>query len=88
MSCRGFWLHQSKIANPTQKPLLQVEFLLRGCHQGGWVMDLCCGTGTSLVAALRMGFSAIGIDSHAFQAQAASARLQHFAQIEVKKIAT
>ena len=70
--------------NVAQKPLLQLEFLLRVCNQDrGSVVDLFCGSGSGVVAALRMGFSAIGIDSSDDQLQATVSRAQEFGRREV-----
>lgn len=69
--------------NRNQKPLLQLEFLLRVCHQGGWVVDLCCGSGSGLIAALRLGFSAAGFDLSQAQVQATKARIRRLASQKV-----
>ena len=81
---RGFFLYNdnSKV-NLSQKPLLQLEFLLRTCHQGNWVVDMCCGSGSGLIAALRMGFPVAGFDSNQTQVDAAKRRVSLFAQQEV-----
>ena len=71
------------VVNPTQKPLLQMEFLLRACHQGGWVVDLCCGSGTGVIAALNLQFSVIGFDKVGFQVDATRRRVKEFADNEV-----
>ncbi|MBY0311784.1 MAG: site-specific DNA-methyltransferase [Phycisphaerales bacterium] len=48
---------------PTQKPLALLDVLVRACcPPGGMVLDPCCGSGTTLVAAVRAGRSAIGLD--------------------------
>ncbi len=50
---------------PTQKPLALMELLVRACcPPGGTVLDPCCGSGTTLVAAARAGDGrrAIGCD--------------------------
>ncbi|GAB4550897.1 MAG: hypothetical protein Tsb0013_12830 [Phycisphaerales bacterium] len=48
---------------PTQKPLALLELLVRACcPEGGTVLDPCCGSGTTLVAAVRNRRSAIGFD--------------------------
>jgi len=40
-----------------------VEFLIRSfCPPGGTVLDIFCGTGTTLAVAKRYGRNAIGID--------------------------
>lgn len=48
---------------PTQKPAALLEMLVRACcPPGGLVLDPCCGSGTTLIAALRSGRRAIGCD--------------------------
>jgi site-specific DNA-methyltransferase (adenine-specific) len=48
---------------PTQKPLALLELLVRACSPpGGAVLDPCCGSGTTLVAAAKLGRGAIGFD--------------------------
>jgi len=48
---------------PTQKPLALLDVLVRACcPPGGLVLDPCCGSGTTLVAAVRSGRRAIGCD--------------------------
>ncbi len=48
---------------PTQKPVALLDCLLRAlCPQGGAVGDLFCGSGTTLVAARRLGLHAVGCD--------------------------
>ena len=48
---------------PTQKPLALLDLLVRACcPEGGTVLDPCCGSGTTLVAALGAGRGAIGCD--------------------------
>jgi DNA modification methylase len=49
---------------PTQKPLALLEMLIGACCPGGGVaLDPCCGSGTTLVAARRLGREAIGVDA-------------------------
>lgn len=51
---------------PTQKPLALLDLLVRACSPaGGAVLDPCCGSGTTLVAAAASGRSAIGCDRSA-----------------------
>lgn len=48
---------------PTQKPLALLEVLIGACcPPGGLVVDPCCGSGTTLVAAARLGRTALGCD--------------------------
>ena len=48
---------------PTQKPLALLDLLVRACcPPGGVVLDPCCGSGTTLVAAEQAGRVAIGCD--------------------------
>jgi DNA modification methylase len=48
---------------PTQKPLALLETLIKAlCPAEGSVADLCCGSGTTLVAAERLGRRWIGAD--------------------------
>lgn len=48
---------------PTQKPLALLELLVGACcRPGGLVLDPCCGSGTTLVAARRLGRGAVGFD--------------------------
>ncbi|MBL0871084.1 MAG: site-specific DNA-methyltransferase [Phycisphaerales bacterium] len=48
---------------PTQKPLELLEMLVVACSPaGGVVVDPCCGSGTTLVAAVKHGRLAVGCD--------------------------
>ena len=48
---------------PTQKPLALLELLVEACcPPKGIVLDPFCGSGTTLIAAQRLGRSAIGFD--------------------------
>lgn len=82
---RGYLLtDDGEKVNPTQKPLLQLEFLLRVCHQGGWVVDLCCGSGSGLIAGLRLGYNVAGFDTKQEQVDATKARVKKFSVQEVR----
>lgn len=48
---------------PTQKPLALLDMLVGAfCPPGGLVLDPCCGSGTTLVAAILAGRRAVGGD--------------------------
>jgi len=48
---------------PTQKPLALLRLLVEACcPPDGVVLDGCCGSGTTLVAAVELGRRALGID--------------------------
>lgn len=52
-----------RVGYPTQKPLALLEMLVGACcPPDGLVLDPCCGSGTTLVAAARLGRRALGID--------------------------
>ncbi len=54
---------QERTGYPTQKPLALLELLIGACcPPGGSVLDPCCGSGTTLVAAASIGRGAIGLD--------------------------
>jgi DNA modification methylase len=62
--------------NATQKPLDVTEALVRaGCPEGELVLDVCGGTGTTLVAADRAGRRCVYIDRDPEQVRAAAGRL-------------
>jgi site-specific DNA-methyltransferase (adenine-specific) len=57
---------RERVGWPTQKPLALLRLLVGACcPPGGVVLDPCCGSGTTLVAALGLGRSAIGFDASA-----------------------
>jgi len=61
---------------PTQKPVALLDVLVSACcPKGGVVLDPCCGSGTTLVAARRSGRSAIGCDTNPHAIDLARARL-------------
>jgi len=64
---------------PTQKPLALLEVLVGACcPPGGVVLDPFCGSGTTLVAAARLGRRAIGFDASPRAIELATARLREF----------
>ena len=61
---------------PTQKPLALLDVLVRACcPPGGVVLDPCCGSGTTLVAAVAAGRRAIGCDVNSDAVRIARERL-------------
>ena len=61
----------------TQKPLKLLERLMTPVvNPDDLVIDLCCGSGTTLVAANRLGCRYVGVDQHADALHVASARLK------------
>jgi site-specific DNA-methyltransferase (adenine-specific) len=61
---------------PTQKPVALLELLVGACcPPGGVVLDPCCGSGTTLVAAHALGRHAIGFDIDADAITLARTRL-------------
>lgn len=52
-----------RVGWPTQKPLALLEMLVGACcPPGGTVLDPCCGSGTTLVAAANLSRAAVGFD--------------------------
>lgn len=55
---------RERVGWPTQKPIALLDLLLGACcPPGGVVLDPCCGSGTTLIAAMRSGRRAIGFDA-------------------------
>jgi DNA modification methylase len=69
---------------PTQKPIALLDLLVRACcPEDGTVLDPCCGSGTTLVAAVATGRRAIGIDASPAAISTTKQRLaSHIAQAE------
>jgi len=62
---------------PTQKPLALLDLLVRACcPPGGVVLDPCCGSGTTLVAAALAGRVPVGFDTGAAAVRLTRARLR------------
>ncbi|WP_158838768.1 DNA methyltransferase [Streptomyces sp. NRRL S-1022] len=52
-----------RLGYPTQKPVGLLERIIRSsCPEGGTVLDPFCGCGTTLDAAVKLGYNWIGID--------------------------
>jgi site-specific DNA-methyltransferase (adenine-specific) len=69
---------RERVGYPTQKPLALLEqLILLACPASGLVIDPCCGSGTTLVAAKLLGRSFIGIDIAPEAVQLAKSRLEN-----------
>jgi DNA modification methylase len=65
-----------RVGYPTQKPLALLEVIVGACcPPGGLVLDPCCGSGTTLVAAKRLGRSWSGCDLNPEAVRIAGRRL-------------
>jgi site-specific DNA-methyltransferase (adenine-specific) len=66
-----------KVAHPNQKPLGLMAWCIRrsGCPAGGTILDPYAGSGSTLVAAKKAGFRAIGIELKEQHAEIAANRL-------------
>lgn len=54
-----------RVGYPTQKPLALLQLLISACcPPGGTVLDPCCGSGTTLVAAKNLSRHALGFDQN------------------------
>lgn len=61
---------------PTQKPLALLRMLVEACcPPGGRVLDPCCGSGTTLVAAVETGRLATGFEANPDAVSLAASRL-------------
>jgi site-specific DNA-methyltransferase (adenine-specific) len=61
---------------PTQKPIALLETLIKAlCPPGGLVADLCCGSGTTLLAAQHLGRKWVGCDVNPHAVELARTRL-------------
>jgi DNA modification methylase len=61
---------------PTQKPVALLELLIKAlCPKDGAVGDFCCGSGTTLVAAKKLGRKYIGSDINPVSVKLATKRL-------------
>lgn len=90
-SCTDMWLDipgpppaKERVGYPTQKPLALLERIVRaGSPPGGVVLDPFAGSGTTLLAALKLGRSAIGVDESAVAARVASERIAGLAPAQL-----
>ena len=69
---------QRRNHHPTVKPIAIMEYLLKlVVPKGGVVLDPFLGSGTTLVAAARLGMRAVGIEQDAAYVEIAKARIAH-----------
>lgn len=67
----------------TQKPIKLLDRVLKPVVKpGDLVVDLCCGSGTTLAAARGLGCRYLGVDQHADALQVAAARLKGAYRLE------
>ena len=73
------WRYTGNKLHPTQKPVGILKPVISSlCPQGGTVLDPFCGSGSTLVAALRTGRKFIGIDMEAQHIATAQRRIEKF----------
>lgn len=69
--------HGERTGYPTQKPTALLDRIVRASsNEGDLVLDPCCGSGTTLVAAERLGRRWVGIDRNPEAAKVAEARVR------------
>ena len=74
---------KERIGYPTQKPLLLLERIVSmTTDEGDWILDPFCGSGTTLVAAKRLGRNAVGIDISPDAVEITKRRLQTLVKSE------
>ena len=67
--------------HPTEKPVdLLAYFIAKHCPPGGLVLDPFAGSGSTLLAAQRLGRRAVGVEIDQRYCQIAATRLQHARQ--------
>jgi SAM-dependent methyltransferase len=74
---------EERVGYETQKPLALLERIITASSQpGDLVLDPFCGTGTTMIAAERLGRQWIGIDSSLLAASLALARLRQIVHLK------
>jgi site-specific DNA-methyltransferase (adenine-specific) len=72
---------RERVGWPTQKPLALLERIVAAAsNPGDIVLDPCCGSGTTLVAAARLGRRAIGCDRETAAVELAARRLEELGE--------
>lgn len=73
-----FTTQPSPNSHPTVKPIKLMRYLCRlVTPPGGIILDPFCGSGSTLVAAVHEGFSAVGIDMDPHYLEIAAGRIEH-----------
>ena len=68
---------KGKSLHPTQKPVALYEYLIKTyTNEGETVLDICMGSGTTIIAAKNTGRNAIGIEKDAAIYETAVSRLE------------
>lgn len=71
--------HPERTGYPTQKPLPLLDRIIRCCTQpGDLVLDPCCGSGTTLLAAEQLGRRWVGLDASVLAVEVSAERLRQF----------
>jgi site-specific DNA-methyltransferase (adenine-specific) len=71
------WTYSGNLRHPTEKPVSALEPLIRAFSDtGDMVLDPFCGSGSTLVAARKLGRRCIGIDIVSDYCKTATARLE------------
>lgn len=79
---RNRGVHKVHNTHPTVKPIKIMEFCLRDIPKETIVMDPFMGSGTTMIACLRTGHDGIGIELNEQYARIATARINHFNEVE------
>ncbi|KAF1082411.1 MAG: DNA modification methyltransferase [Candidatus Rifleibacterium amylolyticum] len=83
-------LAAERVGYPTQKPLALIQRLIVALSNPGELIgDFCCGSGTTLVAAQKLGRSCVGSDISQAATACAAARLRNecgFAEVSVTEV--
>lgn len=70
-------MSKERVGYPTQKPLALLKLLIRACSpENSTVLDPCCGSGTTLVAAKQLNRTPLGCDQNPQAVSIANDRLR------------
>jgi len=69
--------NQNNKSHPSQKPLALMEYLIRTyTNEGDTILDFTCGSGTTLLAAKKLGRKAVGIERDLYYCEVTVKRLK------------